>query len=143
MLGDRWTLLVVRDLMVRGLTTFKQFQESGEGIATNILAARLRSLRDSGIVTTEPDRADGRSLRYRLTEKGIALAPLVFELLLWGARYEKTGAPPAMIDAIAANREATLAETHRRWRDRDPMPLIPKFDKAAIARLSKRQGAHP
>ncbi|MBV9087209.1 MAG: helix-turn-helix transcriptional regulator, partial [Acidobacteriaceae bacterium] len=56
--GDRWSLLIVRDLMVRGFHTFKEFQESGEGIATNILADRLQKLESSGIITAETDSTD-------------------------------------------------------------------------------------
>jgi len=72
--GDRWSLLIIRDLMVRGFRTFKEFQESGEGIATNILADRLQSLEAAGIITAEEEKTDGRRVNYRLTEKGIDLA---------------------------------------------------------------------
>ncbi|PYX17343.1 MAG: transcriptional regulator, partial [Acidobacteria bacterium] len=51
--GDRWSLLIIRDLMVRGFRTFKEFQESGEGVATNILADRLQRLETAGIITAE------------------------------------------------------------------------------------------
>jgi DNA-binding HxlR family transcriptional regulator len=76
MLGDRWSLLIVRDLMVRGYRSFKDFQGSTEGIATNILADRLRKLETAGIIAAEAEQADGRRVNYRLTEKGIDLAPL-------------------------------------------------------------------
>jgi DNA-binding HxlR family transcriptional regulator len=125
--GDRWSLLIIRDLMVRGYRTFKEFESSGEGIATNILADRLRRLQASGIITTEADPADGRRLNYRLTEKGIDLAPVILELLIWGARHEDTGAPCTPIEEMAKNREAVLAEVRRRWRDRDPRPFLPPF----------------
>jgi DNA-binding HxlR family transcriptional regulator len=125
--GDRWSLLIIRDLMVRGYRTFKEFQHSGEGIATNILATRLKKLRAAGIIETKADPADGRKLNYRLTEKGIDLAPLLLELLIWGARHEDTGAPCTVIDEMAKNREAVLAEVRRRWRDRDPRPFLPLF----------------
>src|SRR5215471_1970615 len=59
LLGDRWSLLIIRDLMVRGYRTFKEFQESGEGIATNILADRLRKLEAGGILTAEAEESDG------------------------------------------------------------------------------------
>jgi DNA-binding HxlR family transcriptional regulator len=122
--GDRWSLLIVRDLMVRGFTTFQDFVESGEGIATNILANRLRRLRKSGIVTGEVDEADRRRVNYRLTEKGIDLAPVMVELLIWGAQHEETGAPPAVIAEMARNRRAVLEETRRRWQERDPTPIL-------------------
>jgi DNA-binding HxlR family transcriptional regulator len=125
--GDRWSLLIIRDLMVRGYHTFKQFQESGEGIATNILAGRLRKLEASGIITAEPEASDGRKVNYRLTEKGIDLAPTLLELLIWGARNEQTGAPCALMLTMEKNRAAVLAEVRRRWQERDPTPVLPRF----------------
>lgn len=125
--GDRWSLLIIRDLMVRGFRTFKEFQESGEGIATNILSDRLQKLEAAGIITAETDQTDGRRVNYRLTEKGIDLAPLLLELLIWGARHEETGAPCALIVNMEKNRAKVLAEVRRRWRDRDSTPLLPKF----------------
>lgn len=126
--GDRWSLLIIRDLMVRGYKTYKQLQESGEGISTNILADRLQKLKASGIITTEAEQSDGRRVNYRLTEKGIDLAPVLLELLLWGARHEETAAPCAVMEYMAANREAILTETRRRWRERDSTPLLPNFE---------------
>ena len=113
--GDRWSLLIIRDMMVRGYGTFKQFQNSGEGIATNILSDRLERLRHAGIVCGEVDQKDARRVNYRLTEKGIDLAPVMLELLIWGARHENTGAPCEVIEHLAQNRAQVLAETRRRW----------------------------
>lgn len=138
MLGDRWSLLVIRDLMVRGLRTFREFQESGEGIATNILTDRLRKLEAAGIVAAEANRADGRRVNYRLTTKGIDLAPVLLELLIWGARHEQTAAPCAYISKMEKNREAVLAEVRRRWRARDSTPLLPAWAGRAAA-LQKRK----
>ncbi len=129
--GDRWSLLIIRDLMVRGYRTFKEFEEAGEGIATNILADRLGRLKKAGIVASERDAKDGRQLNYRLTEKGIDLAPVMLELLIWGARHEETEAPCAVVENMAKNREQVLAEVRRRWLDRDPTPLLPRFDRQA------------
>jgi DNA-binding HxlR family transcriptional regulator len=127
MFGDRWSLLVIRDLMVRGYRTFKQFRESGEGIATNILADRLRKLQAAGLIVAEMDETDGRKLNYRLTEKGIDLAPVLLDLLVWGGRHEDTGLPGDFIAKMQMNREEILAEARRRWRERDLTPLIPEF----------------
>lgn len=121
--GDRWSLLIVRDLMIRGFRTFKEFEQSGEAIATNVLADRLRKLVSAGIVTAEPDEADRRRISYRLTEKGIDLAPVLLELLLWGARHQPSLAPCGLIDAMAKHREQIIQEARRRWKDRDPTPL--------------------
>ena len=83
--------------MVRGYRTFKQFEQSDERIATNVLTDRLRRLERNGIISAEADPTDGRRMNYRLTEKGIDLAPLLLELLIWGARNEETMAPRELI----------------------------------------------
>lgn len=138
-LGDRWTLLVIRDLMVRGYTTFKQFEESDERIATNILADRLRRLQRRGLVVAEPDQNDRRRTSYRLTEKGMDLVPLLLDLLIWGAQHEETMAPAELIAQMAQNREGVIAEARRRWLERDLTPLLPSFaDKAARRKTKKR-----
>jgi len=125
--GDRWSLLIIRDLMVRGFRTFKEFEQSDERIATNILADRLRKLQTAGIISAEAEGADGRRINYRLTEKGIDLAPVLMDVLIWSARHEKTAAPRALIAEMEKNREAFLAEARERWRKRDSTPLIPRF----------------
>jgi DNA-binding HxlR family transcriptional regulator len=127
LLGDRWSLLLVRDMMVRGFRTFREFQRSGEGIATNILADRLQKLEAGGLMIREAAAEDGRSTHYRLTAKGIALAPVLLEILIWGAHYEETDAPCAAIEEMERNRAAIIAEAYRRWEQRDPTPLIPPF----------------
>ena len=137
-IGDRWSLLIIRDLMVRGYHTFKQFQESGEGIATNVLSDRLKGLQNSGIVSTESDPLDGRRLNYRLTEKGIDLAPVVLELLVWGATHERTGAPCEVIEHMAQHRQQVLAEVRRRWDQRDPTPFLPPFQAPGKPRKTKK-----
>jgi DNA-binding HxlR family transcriptional regulator len=134
LLGDRWSLLVVRDLMVRGYRTFAEFEHSGEGIATNILSSRLRRLQAAGIIGAERHLDDARRVDYRLTEKGIDLAPVVLDLLVWGARHERTRAPGAVIDRMANDRESVLAEVRRRWRDRDPTPFLPPFQATGATR---------
>jgi DNA-binding HxlR family transcriptional regulator len=123
--GDRWSLLLVRDLMVRGYRTFKEFQESGEGIATNILSDRLQKLERAAIITAEVEATDGRRVNYRLTEKGIDLAPVLLDLLIWGARHEPSGPSCSAILKMEKNRAEILAQVERRWRERDSTPLIP------------------
>jgi DNA-binding HxlR family transcriptional regulator len=129
--------------MVRGYRSFKQFQHSGEGIATNILAARLRRLQSAGIISLEREKQDARRMNYRLTEKGIDLAPVLLELLIWGGRHEKSGASCALIENMEQNREQIIAEARRRWKNRDSTPLIPRFDEQAARGLAgaKRGGA--
>src|SRR2546427_12481399 len=106
--GDRWSLLIIRDLMVRGFRTFKEFQASGEGISTNILAERLQKLEASGIITAEEEKTDRRKVNYRLPRKGIDLEPVLLALLISGARHETTGASCTLIADIEKNREGVL-----------------------------------
>src|SRR4051794_28107418 len=96
--GDRWSLLIIRDVMVRGYRTFREFQESGEGIASNILSERLQRLQAAGILVAKAVESDGRRISYELTEKGIDLAPILLDVLIWGARHERTEAPCAIAD---------------------------------------------
>ena len=123
--GDRWSLLIIRDLMVRGFRTFRQFESGGEGIASNILADRLQRLEAAGIILQEPEKDDKRRVNYRLTEKGIDLAPVLLELLIWGSRHGHADAPCEIIEEMAENREQVLAEVRRRWERRDPNPVLP------------------
>jgi DNA-binding HxlR family transcriptional regulator len=114
MLGDRWSLLIIRDMMLRGARTYKTFMECYEGIATNILADRLRKLTANGIITTEPDPSDGRKVIYRLTPKGIDLAPVLTEMVLWAAAHEHTG-NQALIRLMREDKKKFLAGVRQRW----------------------------
>lgn len=94
-LGDRWTLIIVRDLVFRGFREFGQFLGAGEGISTNILTERLERLQCAGVIVRSDHPQDGKKYVYRLTEKGADLIPLLIELVLWGAKYTPDHAAPA------------------------------------------------
>lgn len=117
MLGDHWSLLIIRDMMLRGFQTYKEFLESDEGIATNILADRLRKLEAYGIITTQPDATDGRKLVYLLTPKGIDLAPVLAEMVLWAARHEETG-NQALVHELQMNKQGVVANVRQRWAEK-------------------------
>jgi DNA-binding HxlR family transcriptional regulator len=117
MLGDRWSLLILRDMMLRGYSTFNEFLHSEENIATNILADRLRRLESYGIISTERDPADGRKMIYTLTAKGIDLAPVLAEMVLWAARHEETG-NQALVRQMRTGKEQLLAAVRQRWAER-------------------------
>jgi DNA-binding HxlR family transcriptional regulator len=121
MLGDRWSLLIIRDMMLRGFRTYKEFMECYEGIATNILADRLKKLVAYGIITTEPDPSDGRKLIYSLTAKGIDLAPVLTEMVLWAAAHEDTG-NQTLVRLMRADKEKFLAGIRERWTNRHSSP---------------------
>ena len=114
MLGDRWSLLIIRDMMVRGYRSFKEFLHSDERIATNILADRLKKLEAYGIIKTQKDPADGRKLTYLLTAKGIDLAPVLTEMVLWAAAHEQTG-NQALVRALQKDKEQFQTQVRRRW----------------------------
>jgi DNA-binding HxlR family transcriptional regulator len=113
MLGDRWSLLIIRDMMLRGFRTYKEFLQCYEGIATNILGDRLHKLVANGIITSKTDPADGRKVIYRLTAKGIDLAPVLTEMVLWAAAYEDTG-NPALVRQMKADKQKFLAGVRQR-----------------------------
>ena len=114
MLGDRWSLLIIRDMMLRGYRRYNQFLESDEKIATNILADRLRRLEGYGIISTERDPSDGRKVIYSLTPKGIDLAPVLTEMVLWAAGHEETG-NQALVRLMQKDKEKFMAEIRQRW----------------------------
>lgn len=117
--GDGWSLLIVRDLMFKGRTTFKDFLGAEERIATNILADRLQKLEALGIIARQRDAGDARRIRYRLTEKGLDLAPVLVEMILWGARYEDTDAPARTVRRMTEDRERFIAEIRGRYSARE------------------------
>ena len=114
MLGDRWSLLIIRDMMLRGARSYKQFLQCYEGIATNILADRLRKLTAYGIIAADPDPSDGRKLTYLLTAKGIDLAPVLTEMVLWAAAHEDTG-NQALVQQMRENKQKFMAGVRQRW----------------------------
>lgn len=115
--GDRWSLLIVRDLMFKGLCTFPGFAAAGERIATNILSERLDRLERAGIISRHVDSSDGRRVRYRLTRKGIDLAPVLVEMIIWAAHHEVTDAPPVVVRRMERSRARYVASVRKRWAD--------------------------
>ncbi len=113
--GDRWTLLILRDLMFKGLRTFREFQESGEEIASNILTDRLQRLQEQGIVAGTRSPTDARVITYRPTQKGLDLLPVLVEIVLWSASYEKTAAPPKLLERMTKDREAFIQQIRNRF----------------------------
>jgi DNA-binding HxlR family transcriptional regulator len=114
MLGDRWSLLIIRDMMLLGYRTFKEFLNSYEKIATNILADRLKRLENYGIISSAPDPADGRKSIYSLTPKGLGLAPVLTEMVLWAAAHEDTG-NQALVRLIRKDKEHFLAGVRKKF----------------------------
>ncbi|WP_395373073.1 winged helix-turn-helix transcriptional regulator [Marinicella sp. W31] len=87
-LGDKWSLLIIRDMLIRKYCRYNQFLESDEGIATNILADRLKKLEKSGIITKAKDPDNRRQNIYEVTQKGLDLIPSMLHLVRWSCRHD-------------------------------------------------------
>jgi len=111
-IGDRWSMVIIKQMLLSGARTFKDFSEQQEAIATNILAARLKRLEGYGILTKQKHPTNKKVNLYRLTERGIALAPAIMELGLWSHRYLGDIHPELTEDMVEAERNP--AETVRR-----------------------------
>jgi DNA-binding HxlR family transcriptional regulator len=124
-LGDKWTLLIVRDLMFIGKKTFSEFLQSEEKIATNILADRLLTLEKKGIVEKKAFPENKVKNLYQLTPKGIDLMPILFEILLWGDKHlNVTRRTRLLAEKIRNDREATSNEILKRLATGDAEPEI-------------------
>lgn len=111
--GDRWTMLIIRDMMLYGKRRYGDFLQGGEGIATNILAERLRHLEAEGILEKERDPENRRSFVYSLTEKGLALAPALVEIIRWSGRYAPLNARRKKLVQRANSEREELIEEFR------------------------------
>lgn len=111
LVGDKWTLIVLRDLMFPRKRHFQEFLASPEKIASNILASRLKLLEGAGLVTRKVDPAQARRVIYAPTAKALDLLPVLLEMLLWGTRYHaRANAPEAFVRRAAADRAGLIAE---------------------------------
>jgi len=106
LLGDKWTLLLVRDLLL-GKGTYTEFQQSPEGIPTNILAERLKRLQIAEIIEKLPYQERPLRYRYQLTEKGRDLYPVLSAMIDWGNRYVEGTISRAEIEAMLAAKKYT------------------------------------
>lgn len=118
--GDKWTLLIIRDLVFLKKETYCELKSSSEKISTNILADRLKLLESEGIVTKQVSPRDSKVFLYNLTQKGLDLIPVMLEMILWGAKYDpQTAAPPAIIKEIRNDRKALIEEIIAAIKDPD------------------------
>jgi len=101
--GDKWSLLIIRDLMDTKECTYGDFLKSPEGIATNILASRLQNLEENKLIEKLAHPDSKAKVLYRLTQKGIDLVPVMIEISLWAEKYFP----------IAADRKAMLKEVKK------------------------------
>ncbi len=110
-LGDKWTLLILRDILFRGFHFYTEFLGSDEGIATNILSDRLKMLEEKNILVSKTYEKMKRKKEYRITPIGISLVPMVLEMLIWGLEFDdRTYALPSMVERYNTDRDNLISE---------------------------------
>ena len=93
-IGDKWSLLIIRDMIFKGRRYFSEFLEAHEKIATNILTDRLKKLEDCEIISKTQNPEHQKKYIYELTPKGVALIPVILEIILWGTRNDPNTTTP-------------------------------------------------
>ena len=107
--GDKWTFLIIRDMMFKGKHSYSDFLHSEEKIATNILADRLSLLESAGIINKSVDPSHGSKFIYKLTAKGIDLMPILVEVIVWSAKYDaNTATDRKFLDKVSNDREGLI-----------------------------------
>jgi len=157
LLGDRWSLLVVRDLMFTGRCHFRELLQMDEGISSSVLADRLSRLVRAGLLTIVPDPTHKQKAIYRLTAAGIDLLPVVAELAIWGRRHQPASEELSVhADAFALGGSASITaardELHEVAREQPPLqrsrqrgwravvPRCPDGSEARAPAVSPAQG---
>jgi len=109
--GDKWSLLIIRDVMFKGKKYYNEFLSSDEKISTNILANRLEKLEADGLITKTIDKNNNSKKIYALTQKGIALLPMLIEMIAWSAKYDnETETPAEFIHKLEEDKESLIRE---------------------------------
>jgi len=109
--GDKWSLLIIRDLMFKGKRHYNEFFESDEKVSTSVLGDRLKSLEQDGIITKNEDAVKKSRIRYSLTEKGIALLPMLVEMIVWSGSFDKaTVAEKSFLRKAKNDKEGMIKE---------------------------------
>lgn len=117
--GDKWSLIILRDIMFKGKKHYREFLASPERIATNILASRLKHLQADGLISKARDSQNQSKFVYRLTDKGKDLLPLLLELIRWSAKHNPqpdipdniiSGAPARLLERLNQDRNALIEE---------------------------------
>lgn len=113
--GDKWSLLIIRDLLFKGKRHYNEFFESEEKVSTSVLGDRLKSLEEAGIISKGKDEVKKSRIKYSLTEKGIALLPVMVELIIWSGEFDhKTEASQDFLRQAKENKEDLLADLRKK-----------------------------
>lgn len=117
-LGDKWVLLILRDMIFANKSSYGEFLQSDEKIATNILADRLSILESHNFVTKNVASDKKSKYTYTLTEKGILLLPVIMELTIWGAAYNPYGGNEDLLAELKADKTGTIEKYKARLMER-------------------------
>ena len=117
-MGDKWSMLILRDMIFRNKRSYGDFTKSHEKISTNILASRLEKLEVAGLITKIPARENGLRKAYALTSKGYDMVPVLLEMIAWSAKYDScaegvdlvAGAPADLLERIKGDRSSLIKE---------------------------------
>ena len=116
-IGDKWSLLILRDLIMRDKSRYQELLNSEEGISTNILADRLVRLEQHGLISKSDDPHDKRQFRYTPTEKALDLLPVIFEMARWSAKYHpRVDRPSPYLKRMADDQKGLLKEIRARFK---------------------------
>jgi DNA-binding HxlR family transcriptional regulator len=114
LLGDRWSLLILRDAILLDKRRYSDFLASPEGISTNILASRLKQLECSGILDKFPDPSDGKASLYIPTERGVKLLPILVEAMRWGmSEFGESGVPEFAMELLDEGTTGYIEDKNR------------------------------
>lgn len=109
--GDKWSFLIIRDLMFKGKRHYNEFLEAGEKVSTSVLGDRLKKLEEMGIISKGEDAVKKSRIRYSLTQQGIDLLPILLEMIIWGGVNDaQTESPKEFMEQAINNKEALLKE---------------------------------
>lgn len=114
--GDKWTLLIIRDLIFRGKSNYQDFAGAEEGISTNILADRLERLKLEGLIRSSPDPDNARKIVYSPTPKALDLIPIILEIVEWSSKYDpKTEVPKEFLTLLKKDRKALARQIRSKF----------------------------
>ena len=118
LVGDKWSLLIIRDMLLSRKKTFKELIVSEEGIATNLLSARLKLLVSFDIITKRKLPTNKKENIYLLTEKGIDLAPIILEIVLWSDKHVRVyNTEMLSYDSFNANKMLVIEGVQKKYRE--------------------------
>jgi len=114
--GDKWMLLILRDIMFNGKNSFLEFRASSEKISSAVLTEKLNTLLSEGIVSKVTSPKNASKFLYLITDKGIELVPVMMEFLDWGSRYNPEGGPKPLLDQIKQSKKKAIKELQDKLR---------------------------